>query len=311
MLTVLDAVDRQIVHAMQVDGRAPFSRWRRSLGVSEQTVARRWRRLRADGVVRVLGCHPRGAPSPAGTSGCGSSRRRPARSPRRWPGGRRLLGEPDRRGGRDHLPTRPRTPPPARRPAAGPAAAHGAGHRPGGVLGAARLRRRRVRVDRLRGPADRGAARRARHDPRERGPPRWPSTRRTSCCSRRWPRRPAQLRRAGRGDRLVGEPGGATGGGAASAGALYFDLEIASELLGHPVERAALAAAWPRPTSSVVGESLAREPETAFTAVVTGPANLMVAVDLPGTLRTRTGSSPTGSVRCRCAPWRPRRCSAG
>src|SRR3954464_13829960 len=55
MLTVLDAVDRQIVHAMQVDGRAPFSRIAAVLGVSEQTVARRWRRLRADGVVRGLG----------------------------------------------------------------------------------------------------------------------------------------------------------------------------------------------------------------------------------------------------------------
>src|SRR4051794_20900755 len=55
MLTVIDVIDRQIVHAMQVDGRAPFSRVATVLGVSEQTVARRWRRLRADGVVRVLG----------------------------------------------------------------------------------------------------------------------------------------------------------------------------------------------------------------------------------------------------------------
>ena len=52
---MIDAIDRQIVHAMQVDGRAPFSRVATVLGVSEQTVARRWRRLRADGVVRVLG----------------------------------------------------------------------------------------------------------------------------------------------------------------------------------------------------------------------------------------------------------------
>src|SRR4051812_6582118 len=55
MLTVIDAIDRQIVHAMQLDGRATFSRVAAVLGVSEQTVARRWRRLRADGVVRVLG----------------------------------------------------------------------------------------------------------------------------------------------------------------------------------------------------------------------------------------------------------------
>ncbi|MCW2508709.1 MAG: Transcriptional regulator, AsnC family, partial [Modestobacter sp.] len=52
---MIDAIDRRIVHAMQTDGRAPFSRLATVLGVSEQTVARRWRRLRADGVVRVLG----------------------------------------------------------------------------------------------------------------------------------------------------------------------------------------------------------------------------------------------------------------
>src|SRR5918912_633935 len=39
----------------RVDGRAPFSRVAAVLGVSKQTVARRWRRLRSDGVVRVLG----------------------------------------------------------------------------------------------------------------------------------------------------------------------------------------------------------------------------------------------------------------
>jgi len=52
---VIDATDRKIVHAMQLDGRAPFTRIAAVLGLSEQTVARRWRRLRADGVVRVLG----------------------------------------------------------------------------------------------------------------------------------------------------------------------------------------------------------------------------------------------------------------
>src|SRR4051794_23025939 len=65
MLTVIDAIDRQIVHAMQVDGRAPFSRLAAVLGVSEQTVARRWRRLRADGVVRVLGLTPPEATEPS------------------------------------------------------------------------------------------------------------------------------------------------------------------------------------------------------------------------------------------------------
>ncbi|TDD63595.1 Lrp/AsnC family transcriptional regulator [Actinomadura rubrisoli] len=51
----LDAVDRGLVHALQIDGRAPFSRIGEALGVSENTVARRYRRLRSSGVLRVVG----------------------------------------------------------------------------------------------------------------------------------------------------------------------------------------------------------------------------------------------------------------
>lgn len=51
----MESIDRQIVHALQIDGRAPFSRIAEVLGVSEHTVARRYRRLRADGAVRVAG----------------------------------------------------------------------------------------------------------------------------------------------------------------------------------------------------------------------------------------------------------------
>ncbi|SEG86138.1 DNA-binding transcriptional regulator, Lrp family [Actinacidiphila yanglinensis] len=54
-LAALDALDRQIVHALQVDGRAPFNRLAQVLGVSDQTVARRYARLRREGAVRVLG----------------------------------------------------------------------------------------------------------------------------------------------------------------------------------------------------------------------------------------------------------------
>jgi DNA-binding Lrp family transcriptional regulator len=52
---VLDLLDRQLIRALQIDPRAPFSRIADVLGVSEQTVARRYRRLRADGYLRVLG----------------------------------------------------------------------------------------------------------------------------------------------------------------------------------------------------------------------------------------------------------------
>ncbi|MGI5324694.1 Lrp/AsnC family transcriptional regulator [Actinomadura nitritigenes] len=52
---VLDELDRRIVHALHIDGRAPFSRIAPVLGVSDQTVARRYRGLRSTGSLRVVG----------------------------------------------------------------------------------------------------------------------------------------------------------------------------------------------------------------------------------------------------------------
>ncbi|WP_406270940.1 Lrp/AsnC family transcriptional regulator [Actinacidiphila glaucinigra] len=51
----LDELDMRLLHALQLDGRAPFSRIAEVLGVSDQTVARRYRRLRGDLGMRVLG----------------------------------------------------------------------------------------------------------------------------------------------------------------------------------------------------------------------------------------------------------------
>ncbi|WP_165956086.1 Lrp/AsnC family transcriptional regulator [Streptomyces hainanensis] len=51
----LDGLDRRLVHALQLDGRAAFTRVGEVLGVSHQTVARRYRSLRAAGVLRVRG----------------------------------------------------------------------------------------------------------------------------------------------------------------------------------------------------------------------------------------------------------------
>ena len=51
----LDDLDRGLVHALQLDGRVPFGVIAAALGVSDQTVARRYRRLRARGVLRVVG----------------------------------------------------------------------------------------------------------------------------------------------------------------------------------------------------------------------------------------------------------------
>jgi DNA-binding Lrp family transcriptional regulator len=47
---VLDALDRHLLQALQLDGRAPFRRIADVLDVSENTVARRYRRLRAEGL---------------------------------------------------------------------------------------------------------------------------------------------------------------------------------------------------------------------------------------------------------------------
>lgn len=51
----LDEADRGLVHALQVDGRTPFGAIAEVLGVSDQTVARRYRRMRSAGVLRVVG----------------------------------------------------------------------------------------------------------------------------------------------------------------------------------------------------------------------------------------------------------------
>jgi DNA-binding Lrp family transcriptional regulator len=49
-----DALDHRIILALTVDGRAPFRRIAEVLGASEQTVARRYRRMREAGVLRVV-----------------------------------------------------------------------------------------------------------------------------------------------------------------------------------------------------------------------------------------------------------------
>lgn len=50
-----DLVDAQIIHALHIDGRAPFSQIAQVLGVADQTVARRYHRLRSAGLLRVRG----------------------------------------------------------------------------------------------------------------------------------------------------------------------------------------------------------------------------------------------------------------
>ena len=54
-IATVDDVDRQLAHALQIDSRASFHQIGAALGVSDQTVARRYRRLRSSGLLRVVG----------------------------------------------------------------------------------------------------------------------------------------------------------------------------------------------------------------------------------------------------------------
>lgn len=54
-LVEIDEIDLALIHALEIDGRAPFSKIAAVLGISDQTVARRYRRLRATSVARVVG----------------------------------------------------------------------------------------------------------------------------------------------------------------------------------------------------------------------------------------------------------------
>jgi DNA-binding Lrp family transcriptional regulator len=57
-LTV-DDLDRQLTQCLGIDGRASFAAIAEVLGVSDQTVARRYRRLRSAGALRVVGLSPK------------------------------------------------------------------------------------------------------------------------------------------------------------------------------------------------------------------------------------------------------------
>ncbi|MFC7277003.1 AsnC family transcriptional regulator [Paractinoplanes rhizophilus] len=63
----LERLDRQILHALQIAPRAPFARIATVLGVSEQTVARRYQRMRGNGIVRVT-ARPQATHRPNGSS---------------------------------------------------------------------------------------------------------------------------------------------------------------------------------------------------------------------------------------------------
>ncbi|MCS0604637.1 Lrp/AsnC family transcriptional regulator [Streptomyces sp. LP11] len=52
---MLDGIDRALIHALHIDGRASFTQLAGVLAVSPQTVSRRYERLRDDAALRVVG----------------------------------------------------------------------------------------------------------------------------------------------------------------------------------------------------------------------------------------------------------------
>ncbi len=273
-----DALDRRIVHAVQVDGRAPFSRLAAVLGVSEQTVARRWRRLRADGVVRLLGLTaPDGVQphwfvrvrvQPAAATAVGDAlARRPDVS---WvtitSGGAEITfaTRPPTERHRDALllDRLPRTVQ---------------------VLG---LDAFSVLHDWAGGPYEWTSPDDALSD--EQVAALTPAARPGTGPVRPEPDDEPLLAALAVDGRLSWAELAAVTGWSESrvarrvealraAGALYFDLEIALGLLGQPVEALLWLSVAPADIDRV-GEALARAPETAYTAALTGPANLVVAV---------------------------------
>jgi DNA-binding Lrp family transcriptional regulator len=300
---VIDATDRKIVHAMQLDGRAPFSRIAAVLGLSEQTVARRWRRLRADGVVRVLGLTaPDGAepnwfvrvrvqPAAAGSVADALARRTDVSWVSVTAGGAEITFATNPASARQRdallLDRLPRTVQVIDLTAfsvlhafvGGPYEWSGFPDRLDEAQAAAVAPQRpRPQASTLRGEPD---------------------------------DEPLLAALAVDGRLSYAELAGVTGWSESrvarriqtlrDGGLLYFDLEIANELLGHPLNALLWLAVAPAALAHV-GESLAREPETAYTAVLTGPSNLVVAVACRDTahlyrfITERVGALPVTSL---------------
>ncbi|MDR6987501.1 DNA-binding Lrp family transcriptional regulator [Paenarthrobacter nitroguajacolicus] len=59
--SVLDPLEERIIHALQIEGRAPWSELAPVIGVDAVTLARRWESLRGRGLAWVTGIFPGGA----------------------------------------------------------------------------------------------------------------------------------------------------------------------------------------------------------------------------------------------------------
>ncbi|GAA4616925.1 Lrp/AsnC family transcriptional regulator [Actinoallomurus liliacearum] len=275
----LDALDRDLVHALQIDGRAPFSKIAEVLGVSDQTIARRYRRLRTAGTLRVVGAidggrvglvswaiRLRATPDVAGAVATALARRPDTYWVHLLSGGTEITCGTRTRTleERDDLLLQklPRT------SRVSSVTAHAILHLfVGGSIGWARMRSlspeqaERLRPD-LPVPDD---------EPVDLSEADYALLGALSVDGRTghaelaavtgWSestvrRRMDQLRRAG---------------------VLFYDIDVPSEVFGHHVEARLWVSVQPSKLVAV-GEAMAGHPEVAFAAATTGPTNLLVAV---------------------------------
>ncbi len=276
----LDALDRQLIHALRLDGRLGFSRIGAVLGVSDQTVARRYRRLCENGVLRVVArpdpvllghdmwlLRLRCTPDAAGAVAEGLARRPDTSWISLSSGGTEitcLASGPDP-GGREALLLRklPRT------PRITAISAHLVLHMyTGGPLDTF------VRPDAL----SAGQVARLRPDPPAPDPAAAELTGADEALL-------AALARDGRAGypRLARETGWSESTvrrrleQLRRSGAMYFDVEVDSVALGYPVRVNLWLSVAPAHLAAA-GEALSRQPEVVFAAATTGPSNLVATV---------------------------------
>jgi DNA-binding Lrp family transcriptional regulator len=274
---LLDDLDRQLAHALQLDGRASFSTIAEVLGVSDQTIARRYRKLRSAGVLRVVGV-PEAAPLgqvhwlvrlrcvPDAAAAIATALARRAdtqwvslmsggteiacfvRAPQREDAGGLLLGR---------LPRTPRVVSMTayrilHRFAGGPAGWSGRSSALPEPQ-AAVLRRAPGGVAYRPEPEDSALLTALAHDGRADMSTLAAATGRSESTARR---RLEHLR---------------------NSGALYFDVEIDAALVGYPLTATLWLTVAPSALEAA-GRALATHPQVAFAAATTGPANLVANV---------------------------------